>query len=217
MKHLIVILFVLLIKTGFGQGAVVIQDKNFAIEFKPDSALISMLNKDVEYRALSKFEKETIYWISLMRKDPPRFCQDYVKPFLSQFPELRGSEAKALERDLNNAGSLSVLFPGENLKRSAQTQAEYLAKTNRFSHDGPKGKSFKQRMDEVGISECAGENLFEGKSDPLMTLILLLIDHGVQGGGHRKALMNPSFNKIGVGMVEEKPGFILMVQDFSCK
>ena len=217
MKHLTVILFVFLIKSGFGQGAVVIQDKSFTIQYKLDSSLTTILNKDPEYRSLSKFEKETIYWISLMRKDPSRFCQDYVKPFLSQFPELRGSEAKSLERDLNNTTSLSILFPGENLKRSAQTQAEYLSKTNKFSHDGPKGKSFKQRMEEVGIRECAGENLFEGKSDPLMTLILLLIDHGVQNAGHRKALLNPSFNKIGIGMVEEKPGFILMVQDFSCK
>jgi uncharacterized protein YkwD len=72
-------------------------------------------------------------------------------------------------------------------------------------------------MNEAGITECAGENIFDGQDDALMVLILLLIDKGVPGAGHREALLNPSFTSIGIGVASMDSRRFVFVQQFGCQ
>jgi hypothetical protein len=192
------------------------QDKTFRHQYKADSGFLLQLNQVPDFRQLSKVEKEAVYWIGVLRKNPSAFGEQIIKPFIQQFPELRGSDSRSLEKELAVAESMSILLPSGRLKSTAFAQATFLSSNDQLTHNGPKGISFKHRMQEAGIKDCAGENLFEGKSDPLVSLILLLIDHGVKGYGHRKTLLNPAFTRIGLAIVEERQDIMVMVQDFSC-
>ncbi len=192
------------------------QDKTFRHQHITDSSLLLQLNQGPDFKLLSRVEKEAVYWIAVLRKNPPSFSEQIIKPFIQQFPELRGSESRSLEKELAVAGPMSILLPSGRLRNTALAQAKFLSTNDQLTHNGPKGKSFKHRMEDAGIKDCAGENLFEGKSDPLVSLILLLIDHGVKGYGHRKTLLNPAFTRIGLAIVEEGQDIMVMVQDFSC-
>ncbi len=202
---------------GRSQGAVILQDKTFIYQHVTDSAIVKSLKASAGYQQMSLLERDVAYWIAVMRKDPATFRVKYLKPFLSQFPEMQGASSRSLDKELSQASSLSALLPATNLNKAASLQAAYLAEANKFTHTGRNGKSFKQRMEDVGVRECAGENLFEGKADALVSLLLLLIDQGVADYGHRKALLNPAFTKVGVGSAEEKNGTVIMVQVFSCQ
>ena len=201
MKRLLLVLgFMIQSLLFYGQeGAVFMQDKAF-IDHQPiDSGLLRTISKQKEFTSLSVFDQGLIYWLNILHQDPPTFSRNYLTPFLRQFPELQGKDARSLEKDLLATEPLSSLITNKNLKQAAELQANYLAKSNLFTHTGPRGKSFTQRMSDAGIKGCAAENLFAGKADPLIALFLLLIDNGVEGAGHRKILLSPAFAKIGIG------------------
>ena len=200
-----------------GQGAVIMQDKTFVYQHRKDSALFYSISREPAFSKMSDIEQESVYWINFLRSNPRTFRTSFLKPFLAQFPEMQSAAARSLDRELAEATSMSILLPATNLDKAALLQARYLVESNQFTHTGPKGKPFKSRMEDVGVKECAGENLFEGKADPLVSLMLLLIDQGVAGYGHRKALLNESFNRIGVSAVVEDNGAMIMVQVFSCQ
>jgi Cysteine-rich secretory protein family len=216
-KHFFCLGFFFLVSYNFfGQSAVIMQDKPFVSNQPRDSLLEGLMFKDADYRGLTAFEREIIYWINLLRSDPPAFSRFYLGPFLQQFPELRSSDSRSLDMDLLSIGPLSLLVSSRNLREAAKLQANFLSNTNQLNHSGPKGRTFKQRMVDAGVQECAGENLFDGKADPLVSLLLLLIDRGVEGVGHRKALLNTGFTKVGVGVVIKNGGEAIIVQVFSC-
>jgi hypothetical protein len=210
-------LFLSCLHLARSQGAVIMQDKAFVYPNTRDSVLLSLISREPDYSKMSGVEQEMVYWINLMRRSPTTFRTEFLKPFLSQFPEMQNAAARSLDKELASTASMSILLPAINLDKAASLQASYLAQTNRFTHTGPKGRSFKSRMEDAGIRDCAGENLFDGKADPLVSLILLLIDQGVAGYGHRKALLNMGFNRIGVSAVVDGDGTMMMVQVFSCQ
>jgi uncharacterized protein YkwD len=158
--------------------------------------------------------------VNLLRKDPASFSQNYLLPFLSQFPELEGPDSKSLEVDLNATAPLLTFQPEAILNRTAKTHARDLADHHKnLSHYSTKGESFPVRMEMAGIRTCAGENLYDGRNEPLKALLMLLIDHGLPGHGHRKAILRPDFVKMGLGIVSrpDQPGMAVVVQDFSCQ
>jgi len=200
-----------------GQGAVIMQDKAFVYQHTRDSTLLYSIIREQAFSKMSDIEQESVYWINFLRSNPRTFRTNFLKPFLAQFPEMQSAAARSLDKELAEATSMSILLPATNLEKAAMLQARYLVESNQFTHTGPKGKPFKSRMEDVGVKECAGENLFEGKADPLVSLMLLLIDQGVTGYGHRRALLNEAFNMIGVSAVVEDNGAMIMVQVFSCR
>jgi hypothetical protein len=193
------------------------QDKTFKYQHSRDSVILDHISHESAYLRMTEIEKESVYWISYLRKNPEMFRTSLLKPFLSQFPEMQSSASRSLDKELSGVEPMSILLPASNLNKAAFSQAGYLSESHQFTHTGPKGRPFQMRMEDVGVRECAGENLFEGKADALVALMLLLIDRGVAGYGHRKALLNPSFSKIGVSAVIDVEGTMLMVQEFSCQ
>jgi uncharacterized protein YkwD len=49
-----------------------------------------------------------------------------------------------------------------------------------------------------------GENIYYGPYTPLEIVIQLLIDDGIEDLGHRKNLLSPKFNSIGVAIKPHK-------------
>jgi uncharacterized protein YkwD len=67
------------------------------------------------------------------------------------------------------------------------------------SHDGSDGSKVWDRMERYGVaSGTMGENLSFGKSRGDEYMISLFIDDGVSDRGHRTAIRNKKYNKVGI-------------------
>lgn len=216
MKHTVFFFLLLMGLNVAGQGSVVLNNQPFQIDRKPDSGVLGKLERQAGFGSIHPRGKEMLYWINVFRRNPRAFQERYVRPFLQQFPEAHSPEAKSLAHDLDNASSLSELDIAQALMPYAQDHADFLAQKGAITHTGRGGKSFQKRMLEAGVENCAGENLFDGQDDALMALILLLIDKGVPGAGHRQALLNPQFNRIAIGISYFDQNRMVVVQQFSC-
>jgi hypothetical protein len=209
-------IFLLAAVDTLSQGTVVLNDKRFQAQRNVDTAVYNSLTSQALFNTLDKSEKELLYWVNLMRKDPMAFKNNYVLPFLEQFPEAQSPESKSLVKRMSVLPALSQLAISPVLVGTAGDHANYLADKKTISHTGRGGKGFGARMMDAGVSGCAGENIFDGQDDGLMVLILLLIDTGVPGTGHREALLNPQFTSTGIGVARMDNRRVVFVQQFGC-
>lgn len=218
MKHSVVILGFCCLLAGLakGQGHVITADKPFEINRTVDTSIISALTRAGAREYSSEQEMSYLYWVNIMRRNPPTFHKQFVQPYLKQFPEAICDESRSLEVEMLGLSALPPLVPARSLYIASSLHAAFLARTGRLSHDGEGGKGFPTRMEEAGVRTCAGEVIFDGKDDMLVAVILLLIDHRVPGVGHRKALLNPAFTRTGVAVRFTREGRAVMVQDLSC-
>jgi hypothetical protein len=217
-KHILFILLVLFTVSAQGQGTISLEDKSFTYDQKRNGKVDDFLSGyDPLLKSLSQNERDVYYWVNVLRADPRSFLNNYVLPFLNQFPEAKGSSSSSLIADLKAQSELPLMAPKDNLLKASRLHAVDLSKQNRISHNSSDGRSFRQRMESAGITTCAGENILEGKSDALKAVILLLIDEGVPDKGHRKSLLNARFNLMGCSFVSKKDGeSYVLVQVFSC-
>lgn len=192
--------------------------RDFEVSRTRDTEIDKFLAAYPKLRELRSLDQDAFYWINLFRKDPARFFQQYIKPFGEQFPTLKGANFSSLETDCKQAGKLGLLAPAPHLQKEAARHALDLARNiGQISHSSSDGRNFSRRMADAGVRRCGGENVFEGESEALVALILLLIDEGVPGLGHRKALLNPSFDILGVASEDHGSERFFMVQLFSCQ
>lgn len=218
MKHSFVVLgfCCLLGSLAKGQGHVITADKPFEINRTADTSVMNPLIRAGARGYSGEQEMSYLYWVNVMRRNPPAFHKQYIQPYLKQFPEAVCDESRSLEVEMLGLSPLPPLVPVRSLYLASSLHAAFLARTGRLSHDGEGGKGFPTRMEEAGVRSCAGEVIFDGKDDMLVAVILLLIDHRVPGVGHRKALLNPAFTRTGVAVRFSREGRAVMVQDLSC-
>ena len=218
MKHIFFIFFAFVPFISKAQGSITMLDKPFNISLAKDSEILNPLKRTPAFNGLSTREQDVVYWVNVARLNPTKFYSDYIVPFVQQFPEAKGRAFNSLDKDINAAKGLKALEPMEMLNSVAVGHAkEIVSGKTGFTHAAAGGKSFEQRMREAGISSCAAENLYEGKDDALVAVILLLIDKDVSGYGHRKVILHPMFNTVGVSFLPSRTGNFILVQDFSCK
>lgn len=217
-KHFLFLLFLLPIFCQ-SQGTMVLQDKRFSIKLPRDKAVDSFLLVSSLYQSLEREEKDLFYWVNVLRLNPSAFGETLIEPFLLEFPEANSPYSKSLLRELKNCSSLPMVEPNIVLLNESKRHVSDLSlNQNGISHTSSDGRTFQMRMSEAGIVKCAGENIFEGKKEALFALIILLIDQGVPGKGHRIALLNPYFNQMGVAFTSKRNShYFFLDQIFSCK
>lgn len=94
-----------------------------------------------------------------------------------------------------NAG-LSPLIASKELDKVAKLKSEDMAIYNYFDHDSPNYGSPFEMMKMFGIKyTAAGENLAKGYKTPES-----VVSGWMESPGHRKNILNPNFNKLGVGI-----------------
>lgn len=221
-KHRVVktlTLFLLAFNSLHGQGSYSLPAEPFQHKPPVDSSAYKFLGRSPSFKELSATEKEFFQWVNIFRQDPSGFRDRYILPFLTQFPEINGPETRSLLEDLDLAKPLDPLVPDPVLNRTSRAHALDLSKhPHVLNHNSSNGTSFRARMEMAGIRKCAGENLYDGKNDPIMALIILLVDKGIPNAGHRKALMRADFRKMGVSIAPWAGEYdtVILVQDFSC-
>lgn len=104
-------------------------------------------------------------------------------------------EAIAYLEQVAPCGPLKV---SESLARAAQDFVKEQGPTGQTGHRGPTGSTLEQRLARHGeYTSVAGEVINYGTESPRMSVIQLIIDDGVPGRGHRKAIFNPDFRVAG--------------------
>lgn len=216
-KH-IVILFFLFPFLSNAQGNFTLKDTPFVVHIPVDEQIQSQLERELSKSGSSKEEKEFFYWVNYLRKNPGLFYTNCVVPFLKQFPEANGKEAKSLEKDLMASPKLTLFSFSPVATGAAKEHCADLAlKQNSIGHTSSDGKSFSTRMRIAGLTKCAAENLYTGKGEPLLSLMMLLLDLGLEVPGHRKNLLSPWYNQMGISIQTHRSmKRIVLVQIFTC-
>ncbi len=194
------------------------------IEIKPlpplpakQAEIESAYATSIPFSSLPADVKEWFYWTNYTRLRPRAMWDSVIEPILKVYPNLNTDYAKSLKQDLYGATNLPVLTPNSSLLRLAAAHAADLASKNaRASHTSTTGASFDVRMNGAGIVKCAGENISVGAMNTVLSLVFLLIDQGIPDVGHRKALLNPRYTEVGIGLARYKNGNVIAVQDFAC-
>ena len=213
------LLLILLPILSFSQGTMQLEDKPFTSKQARVKSVDSFLASFKSFKNYSAEEQAFFYWVNVLRADPVAFKEQIVEPFLTSFPEAKSSYAKSLLSDLSDQEPLPLVEPTNLLTKATQEHAYDLVHNQKgISHSSSDGRNFQQRMKDAGITKCAGENILEGNKDALKAIIMLLIDQGVPDKGHRKALLNPSFNLMGCTILAKTGGDDhILVQLLSCR
>lgn len=170
------------------------------------------------YAELTPEAQELLYWTNYSRINPRRFWDSVVLPALRTWPILVGSESRSLEVDLKRSQPLPLFSLNSLLLASAQKHCDDIAINNgEIGHFSTDKTSFPQRMKELGIRNCANENISLGGQSVLVSLVLLYLDIRLPEKGHRKVLLDPNLTEIGVGYAMYNKDQFFMVQDMACR
>jgi uncharacterized protein YkwD len=215
-KHIVFLLFVPIM--GISQGNFTIESKPIPIPSWEDVRVKEQVRRQVEGRGFAAQEISFYLWCNMMRSNPSTFYEKVMLPFLKEFPEAKGKEAESLAADLRSTDRLPLFEFSQLARDAAKEHAIDLSRSTKLSHNSSDGRSFAQRIRINGITKCAGENIYTGKEDGLLALIMLLLDIGMESAGHRKALLSPNYVQMAPAFYshQTEPRSIL-VQVFTCK
>ena len=170
-----------------------------------DSVVIKA-NTALDSEFLSEHEQKVILYTNLARADGPLFAETFLKQYLILKDMKSNSYIKSLFRDLKKVKDLPMLVPEKDLYDIAR---EHATRSGKKGYQGHKG--FKSRYTPVMTKYMeVGENIYYGQYTPVEVVLQLLIDEGIQDLGHRKNILNPRFNSIGVSIKPHK------TYDYNC-
>jgi uncharacterized protein YkwD len=149
---------------------------------------------------MSEDEKRIILYTNLARANGSLFASTFLDEYIRIKKIEPNTYTRSLYRDLQHVRDLPMLLPEKDLYKVSREHASWSGKKGYEGHKG-----FKQRftplMKKYGE---VGENIYYGPYTPLEIVIQLLIDEGIEDFGHRKNLLNPKFNSIGVAIKPHK-------------
>lgn len=182
---------------------------------------------------MTKREQAMIEEINLLRSNPKGyvvFIEDYV---LVMEEALEEGVSKKLERfykseikaaneaidDLKNTSVLSQLEPHDGVYAAAKQHGRDMINNKFFDHIGSDdSKPWERIMENAPDITDGNENLVGGPYEIRQSIIILLVDAGVQGRGHRKTLLNPDWKFIACYELGEMNGIEnCWIQNFATK
>jgi len=171
--------------------------------------------RDVLY--LSQIEKDVILEMNMVRTDPAKYAELYIKPMLKYYNgnlyqkpgeiTIQTYEGKkSVEeciRVLSSMDSVSILMPELGLSYAAKDHTLDQGKGGKTGHNGSDGSTLRDRIQRYGEFSghgyrSWGENISYGQSSSRDIVLQLLIDDGVSTRGHRNNIMNKNFTQVGV-------------------
>lgn len=159
---------------------------------------------------LSQEEKNVILFTNLARINGDLYSRTFVPAFMDKFGIKSSSYSKSLIRELKNLKELSVYQSDKLLYSEAKDHAVKSGKRGATGHQG-----FDKRYKNVqGKFGYFGENCDYGYKLGWEITTDLLIDEGIQGLGHRKAMLNTDYTHVGVAIADHKKYRVNCVMDF---
>lgn len=180
---------------------------------------IKKLDTAREVNYLSEMEKNVILELNKVRYNPEMYAKlelsrldTLYKDKLLNLPgqdPLQTSEGKSAYNDCLEAlkwtTPLPPLKPSKGMTKACRLLAYDQGSTGNVGHKGSGNTSPVERASNFGDFEGSyAENIHYGKSDAFMIVASLLIDDGVKSRGHRKNILDKSFNYTGVAIGTHK-------------
>jgi hypothetical protein len=190
---------------------------DYASKCKADGWNVDLLNTASSSDFLSDEEKNLILATNMVRSNPAKFAELYVKELLGYY---RGKQilypmedpvttkegitpASQLYRILLRTKPMGILTPSEGMSLAALDLAQRQSISGRTGHEDR--NSLNRRLSQFGKWRgCIAENIAYGYTSGHYALLALLIDDGVPSRGHRQAILNPEFQMIGIGSATHK-------------
>ncbi len=173
-------------------------------------------------------EKDMIKEINLVRSNPKGYIpivENYIKQQEASLENMISGQkyvkdeiktAKELIKELKKTPSVSILLPHEGVYKAAKKHGQEGKRKGSLNHVGNDGLWPWDRIKKYAKLGNGGENLVGGLSNVRESVLLLLVDSGIEGRGHRKALLNPQWKYVAcyyVGTVGDMPHY--WVQNFA--
>lgn len=174
--------------------------------------IIEKANTAQTISGISSSEKQVILLCNLARMNGAMFASYILQPFVDTSTFLdRNSYLTSLFNDLKNTSELLPLQYNANLMEVARAHALKMGAKGKTGHDGF-NKRYKEVEKEFGM---VAENCHYASNDALNIVIDLLIDNKIKKLGHRKNILNPELQMIGVAIESHKTYGYNCVMSFS--
>ncbi|HNZ71329.1 MAG TPA: CAP domain-containing protein [Prolixibacteraceae bacterium] len=215
-KTFILFIILLLAKASFAQSAFEWPVKEL------DTA------REVTY--LSNEEKDMILEMNKVRYNPTMYAQKEMKWMGQHFEgkilkipgeeNLLTSEGKNAYEEcikyLETAKPAPLLYPSKGMTKACRLLVYDQEVTGATGHRGSGNSTPSERVKKFGtFMGNFAENLHYGNSSASFAMIYLLIDDGEKSRGHRLAILNPSFNNVGVAIGKHKTYSKMFVSNFA--
>ncbi len=196
-------------------------NKEYAAWLANDGWPVEKLNTGAEADYLNDEEKNLILAMNLIRYNPEKYSTLYVFPRLQYFQgtafhfpgriPLRtreGIEAvRELYLELLETEPMPLFYPSKGMSKASADHARYMRRTATASHEGGGGLGARVSRHGQWVSGLA-ENLAWATTNAHETIVNLMIDDGIRNRGHRKNILNPAYNKVGVA-IDDHPRFTI--------
>jgi len=176
-----------------------------------DSVTVARANTASGAEYLTEEEKLVILITNLARTDGLLFSTTFLNAFMEG--EEKDKYNRSLYKDLRQVKNLPLLYPEEDLYRVALGHAAKTGKSGQVGHQGFDAR-FKPLMTKYN---SVAENCAYGFEKAFDIALQLLIDKDVPSLGHRKNMLSPDFNSIGVSIQPHKKYRFNCVMDFGRK
>jgi uncharacterized protein YkwD len=172
---------------------------------KPDSKAES--KKDVKKAtpsaatSMNAEELDMVKEINLVRGNPSGYVP-YIQEYIEQLKktgDMGNSIATAQEliAELKKTKTLSTLQPLQCVYTAAKKHGEDQKRRGDTDHQGSDGSYPWDRVKrECPDLQDGNENLVGGPANVRRAVILLLVDAGIEGRGHRKTMLNPDWQYV---------------------
>jgi len=156
-------------------------------------------------KELSEEEKNTLFYVNLLRQNPPLFYQTFVLNYKDSLQIKDKNYLNSLKTDIQKCGTLNIVEFDSLLYLIAKEHAVKMGESGMVGHSGKSSDNMKNRMPLISSRyKYFSESCQYGYNKGLYVVLDLLIDDGVADLGHRKSLLRPDFNKIGLYMCLHK-------------
>jgi uncharacterized protein YkwD len=176
-----------------------------------DAAVVRELNTAAGLEYLNEEETKVILFMNMARHDGTLFAETFLKTYIRENNTGNNRDVRSLSRDLKQVAGHPPLIPEEDLTFIAREHATRSGNTGHVGH-GDFNRRFKPLMGNPYLQ--VGENCSYGYERAIDIVITLLIDEGVKGQGHRRNILNESFNSVGVAIRPHKRYRVNCVMDF---
>jgi uncharacterized protein YkwD len=158
-------------------------------------------------------QREVARLLNFARNDGPKFVKEVVMPYLKENGTKRTSYVKSLIKTLNKTKGVEPLKGDKVLGQKAKEWALESGRKGVKGHGNIKKRLFYL----ISKKGAMAENCTYGNYTALDAVMSLLIDEGISSLGHRKNILNPIYQKVGIAYAKHTRYGIVLVMNFSVR
>ena len=159
--------------------------------------------------------EEVLKIMNEVRTDPQSFLNGRLLPYLKEHELENNSYAKSLVSELKIAKPVNALHSSPVLEKLAKGHAIDMGEKGKIGHESSNGTTFVDRVRKKIKTGMIAENCDYGNAEALDIVMSLLIDDGITSLGHRKNILHPTLQYVGIAIEKHKTYRVNCVMDFA--